>query len=76
MSALGGHRPMRPPLPGSPWLPQEILGRGEKTGAALKEQVEQIERAIDERANAIMETLVAGRASGQASPATSPFPSG
>jgi len=57
-------------------LLQEILGRGEKAGAALKEQVEQIERAIDERASSIMETLVAGRASGQASRAASPFPSG
>ncbi len=39
-------------------LLQEILGRGEKTGTALTEQAEQLERAIDERASDIMETLL------------------
>jgi tetratricopeptide (TPR) repeat protein len=45
----------------SPLL-QEILGQGDKTGAPSKEQAE---RAVDERASAIMEVLFAQKPSGQ-----------
>jgi tetratricopeptide (TPR) repeat protein len=46
----------------SPLL-QEILDQGDNTGAPSKEQAEQIERAIDERASAIMEVLFAQKPS-------------
>jgi len=48
----------------SPLL-QEILGHGDETGATSKEQAGQIERAIDERASAIMEVLFAQQPSGR-----------
>jgi len=48
----------------SPLL-QEILGRGDKGSALSQEQAEQIERAIDERASAIMEVLFAQQPSGR-----------
>jgi hypothetical protein len=48
----------------SPLL-QEFLEQDDKAGAPSKEQAEQIERAIDERASAIMEVLFTQQPSGR-----------